>query len=93
MWRFHISSRPEIQFFFLKREQTHKQTELLNVIHHIVERSCISRSENVRTKTCTLVPQPLLVPKRSGMRSVVQFPADSPLSLRSTTDQSLGRLC
>ena len=52
MRRFHISSRPEIQPFQLRA--THKQTELLNAVHHILERSCLSRIENVRTKPAPL---------------------------------------
>ena len=52
MWRFHISSRPEIQLFQLRA--THKQTKLLNVVHHILERCYISRIENVRIKPAPL---------------------------------------
>ena len=47
MWRFHITSRPEIQLFQMRT--AHKQTELLNVIHPVLK----SR-RYVRTKLATL---------------------------------------
>ena len=52
MCRFHITSRPKSQFFHSRA--THKQTELLNVVHHVLKRSCEGRVENVRTKPATL---------------------------------------
>ena len=52
MWRLHITSRPEIQL--VQMRAAHKQTELLNAIHHVLKSSRVSRIEYDRTKLATL---------------------------------------
>ena len=46
------NQQTKIQLFHMRA--THKQTELLNVVHHILKRSCIGRVRNVGTKPATL---------------------------------------
>ena len=75
--RFHNTSKPKSQFFHTRA--THKQTELLIVVHHILKRSCVSRVQSVRTK-----PVPL---SAASFRAVEEF-----LTIASSADLHPGLL-